>query len=64
MPPLASLHQKVTQELTQALFSGSLGKEQWLDAGQLAWAAGRPAAAHVFLQAAAPEGRGVLVCPI
>lgn len=34
------------------------GKKQWLDAGQLTWAVGGPAAAYAFLQAAAPASRG------
>lgn len=58
MPPLAILHQNVTQELNQGLFSGCLGKKQWLAAGQLTWAVGGPAAAYAFLQAAAPASRG------
>lgn len=48
-PPLAILHQNVTQELNQGLFSECLGKEQWLDAGQLTWA---------VLQAAASASGG------
>lgn len=58
MPPLAILHQNVTQELNQGLFSECLGKKQWLDAGQLTWAVCGPATAYAFLQATASASRG------